>query len=238
MIVSVHIPKTAGSSFRQSLQKIFNSQVLLDYDNIWMPKNPVIRNFKQFVLNNPSFPPNKLIINSKYKVIHGHFYANKYKNISKEVKLITFFRDPIDRVVSNYLYIQKNPFFIQPTQLNNSMYQAVRNNQMNLKDFSELEAERNLYSNYLGGVGIDNFTFIGLTEAYEDSIKLFSKIFGIELDLLFINKGKGSSGGTKDYYSLIKDLGFYSDIVESQKENQLIYDQAKRKFEQLCNQYL
>ena len=44
MIISVHLPKTAGSSFKASLIQYFDQKVLLDYDDFPINTTPFQRN--------------------------------------------------------------------------------------------------------------------------------------------------------------------------------------------------
>ena len=97
-IISVHIPKVAGTSFLHQLKEIFGEQhVLLDYND-----DPV---YLQSIVNiDPNcyeFDPIKTI--SPYKVVHGHFQPKKYENLRNAFRL-TFLRHPIDNIASIYFF--------------------------------------------------------------------------------------------------------------------------------------
>ncbi|NEQ78518.1 MAG: sulfotransferase family protein [Okeania sp. SIO2C9] len=227
MIVSIHIPKTAGTSLRCALSKEFGQQLLLDYGRN-NPDSTLELKFRKFLIQHPNLSFNKSIINYQYRIIHGHFKADKYKQITSHAKYTVFFRDPISRVVSHYFYLKKQKDKILPLR------DMIRDNQLSLKEFCQLEFIKNYYQRFVTKfIEIEDLSFVGLTEYYEESIRLFNRIFHTNLEVLFLNQGV-----VKDYDSIINHMGIYSEIKESQKENQLIYDQARIKFDRLRQEYL
>lgn len=88
-IISLHIPKTAGSLFRGLLQKIYGE------DRCWLEYTPVDgENLFQGLEK----------INSNHQIIHGHT-AWRWISMFPNAKKIVWFRNPIARIVSEYCYV-------------------------------------------------------------------------------------------------------------------------------------
>jgi hypothetical protein len=103
---------------------------------------------------------------------------------------------------------------------------------LSVNDFAALPEMANFYSIMLGPKSPDEFDFVGMTEDYGTSLRLFEKIFGIKLQERRENTIK------RDQYSEFLH-GMDLDIIGvAQKKNREIYDQARRRFDQLCSKYL
>jgi len=104
----VHIPKTAGTSLRNSVESIGKENVFLDY-NRPMKDRTFLRNCKNIV---SSFSTKKI----SQKIIYGHIMPCKYCDFRldgfhkrKDHVYLTFLRDPLQKAISEYYYIQRNP---------------------------------------------------------------------------------------------------------------------------------
>ena len=103
------------------------------------------------------------------------------------------------------------------------------------KDFvNETIGLKNLYSKVIEGLNINDLAFIGITEEFEKSLLLFNKIFNCQKQLpakkynAKVNPHKESSG------YIISDQTKKAITRENQKDI-LLYAQAKKRFEELCN---
>lgn len=106
MIVSVHLPKTAGKSFQAALTARFGESLLEDYGD--------------FPMNTPEYDRNRAALAASLRnaerdfrgieCIHGHFLPVKYLLLSvrRPVTFVTWMRDPIQRLVSNYHYWRRS----------------------------------------------------------------------------------------------------------------------------------
>ncbi|MBN1848827.1 MAG: sulfotransferase family 2 domain-containing protein [Deltaproteobacteria bacterium] len=228
-IISLHIPKTAGVSFSHALNKAFGmNRILSDYEEgIESDQGQDIRRRlvgKQFV----RIHKDEIIQN--YDVVHGHFQADKYLSLGKNARFCAFFRDPIERLCSHYFYWLRVP------DLKNTQCKDLIELGMSIQEFSHFETQKHFYKRILGRVQIDDFTFIGLTEYYKESIHLFNKIFNLQLE----DSDHDNSNHTTtqiDYKAQLKEGGIYEEIKELQEENQWIYDQARKRFELLFNTF-
>lgn len=176
MLISIHIPKTAGSSFKREIAEAKLGNPYFDYeDNIlsYYPRHVARRLARRLYAR--CFWRN---VEAKYEIIHGHFMANKYRGLFSEERFIAFFRDPIDRVVSHY-YFWKNG--LSHLHVKHSFYSQTVGAGMDLVEFSETDWMREFYRRILGGVPLKHFYFIGLTEEYSRSLALLSALTGATL---------------------------------------------------------
>ncbi|KAB1063975.1 sulfotransferase family 2 domain-containing protein [Salibacter halophilus] len=166
-IVSLHIPKTAGTSFRTILKdKIGDSRVVrLDIHN----KNDIR-------LNEKAFTKDKL--RNKIKVVHGHFKFADIKelfDLDPSVKYVTWLRDPVDRVLSHYYYLMKMAAIKMGEQAKDEILSKVGKS---LEEYVVHDQNRNEISHFLEGSSFDDFDFIGIQKDFENELNRFRKVMG------------------------------------------------------------
>lgn len=150
-LISVHIPKTAGTAFGRIFlpEKYEHKHILYDYKGL----------------------PAETIFNSldpQTKVIHGHFHASKYKNHFPSAKLITWLRHPFSILVSWYCFwksVPENQFANSPD------YMHFIENKLSFQDFIVLPYVINLLNKYISEIDLLNFYFIGIQEFFDEDIK-------------------------------------------------------------------
>lgn len=171
MMISVHLPKTAGVSFRTSLTEHFGSRLLLDYADGPINKSPTQRHQQvlQAALDNIERDL------SQVACIHGHFLPLKYLSAASrhQARFITWMRDPIERLVSHYHY------WLQTYQPATAMalHRRVVEEGWTLDRFCLSEEMRNTYAQFLWGFPLAYFEFIGITEHYSEDLAYFSQAF-------------------------------------------------------------
>lgn len=151
-IISVHMPKTAGTAFRHVLVDVYGSQgVLGDYppDNTYNPNEPISENIK---------------------AIHGHFSLDKYNGYFNEAKRIVWLRHPIFRIISEYFFAKtvKNG--------HNSIHDRIVKGQLGILEFAQTKAMQNLQSKIIQGTKLKDFAFIGLQEFYFEDLQELKEI--------------------------------------------------------------
>lgn len=169
MIISTHLPKTAGSSFASSLKDHFGeSNYRADYGD-WPINTPLTkRNYRAirdyFLNQTRSF--------AGVECIHGHFLTLKYLGLAKnpDVKFVTWVRDPIQRMVSHYYFWQRTYHAEKSPVLHRKMVEE----NWTLERFCLGKEIRNFYSAFLWRFPLNKFDFIGITEHYEEDLKWFS----------------------------------------------------------------
>ena len=110
----------------------------------------------------------------KYKVIHGHFRYRAIRDIhlNSKAKIITWIRDPVERVISRYMFLQKN-IRADPD------HPLKERKDMGLANFAGLHGEQNIISEYLKGIPVEDLFFVGILEQYEKSVEEFKQLLGI-----------------------------------------------------------
>jgi hypothetical protein len=93
-LISIHIPKTAGQTLRHLLELTYGKDQVLNIN-----RGRLERQGKALVSLHPE----------QYHVLHGHLpyraFISPYHD--SETQLITFLRDPVERVLSNFRYYRK-----------------------------------------------------------------------------------------------------------------------------------
>lgn len=172
MILSVHMPKTAGTTFRQILVDIYGSQIFFDYCdqyNFVDPQKPSLVTQVGRLVRSGRFKQFRFSPRSSDRCIHGHFRASKYLPRYNDAKLITWLRDPVERVASHYYHWLRHP---DPYH---SLSRKLNVEKLSLEDFARLEPMQNLQYRYLDGVPIERFGFVGVQEHLEAMLpRLFS----------------------------------------------------------------
>lgn len=171
MIVSIHIPKTAGTSFRSDLSQLFGDRLLQDYDD-W-PESRVPEARAHHERNRAAVLAEAAVIADRYDAIHGHFLAGKYGGVFPVTALVTMVRDPYQHAVSSYEDAARRSDSPHPG------FRRFKEEGMTLVDF--IEAVPNHQSLYLDSTPLEDFAVVGLTERYEQSVALFGAVFGIAM---------------------------------------------------------
>jgi len=175
LLISLHMPKTAGSSFLQALETHFGEGLQKDYSDMariqqylagdLLPQEVIERGIVEF---DSSHPPT---------CIHGHFLPAKFLTLTSagkcEMKFITWLRDPVERLFSHYHYFMRSydPSTAGP------LFRKIVEDKWSLETFCFSEEYKNFYSKYLWNFPYDRFDFVGLTEFYEDDLRQFSERF-------------------------------------------------------------
>jgi hypothetical protein len=158
-IVSIHIPKTAGRSFLSILNTVYDSNIIEHFDR---------KNY-----NNKGFPEIeqfKSQLNSTTKIIHGHFHYNEIKNLNNinNAKVITWLREPVDRVISNFSFFKKRIF-----ESSNDVELQNRREET-LIEYASMENSRNRMSKFTQGLDIEKYYFVGITEHFNSEVGILA----------------------------------------------------------------
>ncbi len=208
-LISIHIPKTAGTSFFHSLKKQYGSKKVVRIDS---NKNRIninkIPNKKAYVFKNPT-------------VIHGHFtidFIQDHLSILHKPPIITWLRDPVERVISNYFYLHKR----LGEELNEEKkgLNILAKMQRTLLEYAHDERNQNRMSKFLSGTNLEDFFYIGLVENYNHDIKeLGEKLNWNHLEVFQHNK-------TGNTYKPKVDNKTKEIILSLNQKDQELYQQA------------
>ncbi len=115
MLLSVHIPKTAGVSFRKILAQLYCEDFLLKY---WQMTDA----YGQVVTSIPA----------NIRCIHGHYCPEVLLPRYPAARLITWVRDPVERVISSYFHRLRDPDWQHPVT------RELHEKKLTLVDFASL----------------------------------------------------------------------------------------------------
>lgn len=206
-ILFVHIPKTAGTSFRMAAEIYFDKANMF-YD--YTPNSPetsveVINNVYK---NNDIYSLYEDISKHQYSFLSGHFNISKYSPIYELMNIVSFVREPVQQVISHYNHFKNNYGYDKK-----------------LLEFAQEERFRNVQSRILKAVDVDICGFIGLTEEYNTSIDLFNSLYDVKLAHMRINVKKDDSLNIDDVHK--DDIKF---IKKLNAEDIKLYNSVKRQF--------
>lgn len=172
MIVSCHIPKTAGTSFGRLLRRQFSGSLMFDYGDrvgwtgpeadAWRRRRGIPEAIKEAVRQ------------GDVSVIHGHFHISKYAKAYPDADLVCFVRDPVARVISNYRFLLENP------QIDHPLVRDFHATTPSLADWAEWPWARNLQTAVID-IPSRGLAMIGVTEKFDTSLEVFDRKFNTNL---------------------------------------------------------
>lgn len=235
MLISIHIPKTGGSTFQQLLQQHFADCYYGDYDDIVIAGinyRPRIVRSKLDRLRYCCHDKHTLI-RFNVSCIHGHFLATKYDRWFPGNRKVTWLRDPLQRAISHYKYWQRSP------SPKNPVYVDLMDRGFGFQDFVKEPRLQNLQTRYLDGTDLDEYVFVGLTEEFDKSLGLFRRILGIDLDPNVGSINMNPERENSATYELDQlDGALVEQFKELNREDFILYQKARNVFERLCGEYL
>ena len=127
-LISVHIPKTAGTAFRHVLTDVYGlNGVLGDYppDSIYHPERA---------------------IDPQINVIHGHFTPSKYQGYFPQAKRIVWLRHPLFRLISEYFFAKTI------NDRNNAIHAKLLDDDLSSLEFAKIPQMKNFLNQQIQGI--------------------------------------------------------------------------------------
>lgn len=156
-IISIHVPKTAGSTFKNVLRQVYHAQeIFFDYPYKGKRRNLILMTEQPQV-----------------KVVHGHFPAKKYDEKYAQARKIIWLRKPINRLLSHYFFHKTLQLLAdsnsnQDTEILNYPYADL-----SLIEFAELPEMQNIVANkFLEKQSLNDFYFVGLQEFFDEDLQV------------------------------------------------------------------
>lgn len=160
-LISIHIPKTAGTSFRNTLKQVYGDEKVARLD--------INRSSKAVRLNEVLFTMPQLP--SSVDVVHGHFSMEDLKerfSFNDHTPMITWLRHPVERVISNYFYLCKR--LAEELDEEKKGLNILSKLQRSLIEYARDEISRNRISKFLSGAHLADFAFVGIQEFYNTDL--------------------------------------------------------------------
>lgn len=159
-LIGIHIKKTAGMSFKLLLKRQYGRKYYR------LNINQEIENRKEV------FEEHLGLIPEDTRVIHGHFFyedALPLYSLYPDVPILTWLREPVQRVISSYYYSQrKYRDGDQPEKTYMEHY--------SLLDYARDERYRNEMARVLHGTDLADLAFVGIMEYLEEDLAYLSSL--------------------------------------------------------------
>lgn len=217
MIISIHIRKCAGTSLREALQDLYADRALFDYGDEVGSSWP--SSIEKRATRLAAAKADAQNLRDGFDLIHGHFFRSKYDFLEGPKQYVTFLRDPVERVLSNYFYLKRNPSRRNPDAL------IVNVLGFSLEEFASHVDNQNLQSQYLQAETLAGLDFVGLSERYAESIARLNRT--LDLDIRGEDATNTNPDARSDYDISAKTRALIenANLIDMQ-----LYDQAQERF--------
>jgi hypothetical protein len=158
----VHIPKTAGTSFRLAVEEAFPDRVMFDYGPKSERTSEEVRHLVHGERDLKRL--SDLLLERRIVMLVGHVEYSRYADIFPPERVVAFVREPVARLVSEWQHLKRNYGFTG-----------------SLLDFGGKQRSRDAQTRVLRGAPLREMGFLGITERYAESLDAFSRKFGFEL---------------------------------------------------------
>jgi len=223
----LHIPKTAGTSFRLELEKHFDDRAI--FPNQALRKE--IGGYPPFTyindLSGEQF--------SRFKLISGHYqYREAVSRFSEEPLILIMMREPLSRCISECMHILRHanhdmraflpndPSLVDISKSNEVMHYLE--NVVSMMLLPELSEAKKL---------IENTAFIGIQERMRESSLLLGHTFGWQVEEISASNVSPQSQQNIKERLASNELQRFYEILETEYE---LYQFACEVFESRLNQ--
>lgn len=237
-VVFLHIPKTAGCTLNALIDRQYSPEQIFSFYSE--------EAFDEF----PNLSQDRC---EKIKMFRGHIAFESHAHVLGDFdpypdNYFTFLRDPVDRVISHYYHVIRNP--------DNHLYPYTEEGQLGLEDFLKTKIPtilNNGQTQLLSGLWKDvpfgecdaemletakkniqeHFILVGLTERFDEAICLLRIILGWQNNISYVPRNVGDNRPKRDLVSS-ETLAAISEL------NQLdiaLYEYAEQLFDEKVQRY-
>src|SRR5579859_5671620 len=121
MFISIHIPKTAGTSLAYVFDYGSGRRIFYDYRDDY--SNATMDDLAWWTQHKP-------FLERQFDFIHGHFFYAKYAELFADADFLACIRHPVDRIVSQFNHV----WFEGNTE--DWQYRAIVEHDMDAVDFA------------------------------------------------------------------------------------------------------
>jgi len=228
----LHIPKTAGSSFGSELAALRPPyrNIHVDYRNHSRPfAEQLQRAVDEFVADCKRV---------RFRSASGHLalhHVHQIRDAVPDCKLVTFVRDPVARVVSDYRY-QRTPA--------HPPYRDFITKYPNLRSYVSSPGARDKMFDHLAGdkslpfqVGYrsiqDTFSFIGLVEHYPMCFNVFTRLCGLDaMPMLYRRRTEENSDNR-----VTLDLATIREIRQRNSRDCRLYNRVRNAWDAVADEW-
>ncbi|MCF8238480.1 MAG: sulfotransferase family protein [Saprospiraceae bacterium] len=161
-IIFIHIHKTGGKSLSAILQEVYGRKTTFRLNqNVFRGSTPDEIDLREL------FPDST-------KILSGHLPYPFLREIVEQdnPRLITWLRDPVERVLSNY-YWRLN------LDRSHKLEQTVKpGKDITLEEFIHIPKNQNRMSTFLEGLSLKDLYFLGMMETYDRDLESLAQKLG------------------------------------------------------------
>ena len=210
-----HLPKTAGTAVSSGLESYYGPE-----------------NYKWF--HGPYGAPEEITKGTNLKAVGGHFHLShsKYHSIDRPLIMVTMFREPVDRVISNYYYLRANDqHHLHSIAVENTLREIyekglgqkmqIENEIVRMVSNTAVAAKKLDSAKWM----VDQYTFFGLQEQTQVMELLFKRLFKADFKIPIL------MARTKRPRTAEVDLEVLGLIREHNRQDLDLYDYVKAAYE-------
>ncbi|MFC3691209.1 hypothetical protein [Chenggangzhangella methanolivorans] len=162
MIFSIHIPKTAGTSFRHALEARYGDGLALYYGVLDPKTTDGLRVRREELAEAAARLPER-----GFEVLHGHFHAAHVAPLVESPSQVwTWLRDPVERTLSHYEFYRQEPLELK------ALADRVKSGDVGLGAFARTKEIQEIQSRFLKGLALSELGFVGISEHFELGLSL------------------------------------------------------------------
>lgn len=159
-VLFIHIPKTAGTSFRKSAVDFLGSDAIVRDYGIKSSETSLC--VKEYCYQKNDFLGLHSFMKNHGKALYsGHIHIAPARFVFSSTSIMTFVRNPIEQVISHFNH--------------SSRWNGFKGN---LSDFVRSRGFKNVQSKHLANMPLQLIGLIGITEQYAESISLYNDLTG------------------------------------------------------------
>lgn len=213
-LISIHIAKTGGRSFYEILKNEYGEK--LDTRTRRVDYFPG-KDYSNALIN--SIPKN-------IGVLHGHLHYKHIKDIHLQhnPKIITWLREPVDRVISNYYYMISR---VNEVGKKHSHYSKHRHT---IIEYAK-DSVPNKMSKCLRGISLEELFFFGFQESFDEDVRTLAKKLDWSEEIPNIRLNTGNSYDSYETAPTKKsdiDQSIMDEIAWINRDDIKLYEEAKK----------
>ncbi len=203
LIVSLHIPKTAGTYFGSLLKKVHGDACALYYGPASERTHPALR-----------VPPRELTAShlnaaaeAGVKIVHGHLRARYLIDfLPRPQQYYVVLREPIEHTISHYHYQLATA---QESRLGKLLVEK----NLGLEEFLSIAEARNHQYSFIKPFALEDFGFVGVTELIDRMLPL-------------VGLAPGAARSNENRQKPMVDLATRQALIEGLGTDLALYSQA------------